>query len=105
MLIAGRSPITPSIDQPDHHDRHRGAGLQHPRDQRAGEQPFDRRAGNLGQQHPHAVGRQVIDAVGHELQAEHENPQAANDGHENFFKDVNLHGNSPTIPLLRLLLR
>jgi hypothetical protein len=84
------------IDQPDDHDGHRGAGLDHARDQGTGEQAGDGGAGNLCQHRAHAVDRQRLDAVAHEFEAEHENAQASDDWNDDVLEDVGFHRvNSP----------
>jgi hypothetical protein len=75
------------------------ARLQDAGDQRAGEQALDGRAGDLGQQRAHAVCGQVADAVGHELQAEHEQAQAADHRHQDLLEQIDLHALRPCVLL------
>ena len=90
-LIAGRSPRTPALTRPTDHDRHGGARLDDAGDEGAGEQALDGRAGDLGQQRPHLVDGQRLDAVRHEFEAEHEDAEPADHRHENVLEDIGLH--------------
>jgi hypothetical protein len=65
--------------------------LQHTGDERSGEQSFQRRPGNAPQNRAHALHGEVLNAVGHEFQAEHENAQAADDRDSYVFEYVNCH--------------
>ena len=56
-----------------------------------GDDALDWRAGNSRQQRPHPVHREALNPVGHELEAEHEYAEAADDRNENILEVIDRH--------------
>ena len=79
------------IDQADDHDGHRRRRLDDAGDQRSCQHALDRRSGCLGEKVAHPVDRKRLDAVRHELQAEHEDAQPADHRHEDVLEDIYVH--------------
>ena len=90
-LIAASQAEDAGVDEPHDHDGHGGARLDEARDERPGEHPFDRRSGDPGQQRPHPADGKVLNAVGHELESEHEDAEPADHRHEDVPEIVDLH--------------
>lgn len=85
------------IDQADDHDAHRRRRLDDAGDQRSCQHALDRRSGGLGEKGAHPVDRQRLDAVGHEVEAEHEDAQPADHRHEDVLENIDVHvTQSPT---------
>ena len=72
------------IDQAHDHDGHRRARLQDTGDRRSREQTLDRRAGDAPEHRAHPVDGEILDPVGHEFEAQHEDAEPADDGNQNF---------------------